>query len=78
MKYIFCISENVAPLKNECIYVKATEVDIRSRMYAGGFLRFLSSIYDYAENYPRGGDVNGNKILSLRQFDKWREEHHCC
>ena len=76
-KLIFEIGENVFP-PTESIYVRATESDIRKRMYVGGFLRFLSSIYDLAENYPRGGDVNGKKIMSLRQFDKWRKEHSCC
>ena len=76
MKYIFEISENVLPPKKS-IYVMATEKDIRQRMYLGGFMRFLSSVYDYASHYHCGENVNGSKILSLQEFDKWRNEHFC-
>ena len=78
-KYIFMVNENVLPPKfEETIYVRASEGEIRQRMYAGGFLRFLSSCYDYSKNYPQGTKCNGQKILSLREFDKWRKEHYCC
>lgn len=77
-RFIFQIGENVLPIKNECVYVRATESQIRQRMYLGGFLRFLSGFYDYSKNHPRGTNIDGQKILSLREFDKWRKEHHCC
>ena len=78
-KYIFMVNENVLPPKFEnTIYVRASEGEIRQRMYAGGFLRFLASCYDYAKNYPHGTKCKGQKILSLKEFDEWRKEHYCC
>ena len=78
-KYIFVIEENTVPAKHdESIYVRATEGEIRQRMYVGGFLRFLSACYDYADNH-KGKDARicGQKILGLKAFDQWRKEHHC-
>lgn len=77
-KYIFMISENIVPPKfEETIYVRASEDEIRQRMYAGGFLRFLSSCYDDSKNHPKGTRISGQKILSLKEFDQWRKEHYC-
>ena len=78
-KYIFVIGENtMTTTHNESIYVRATEGEIRQRMYVGGFLRFLSSWYDYADNY-KGKDARicGQKIIGLKAFDQWRKEHRC-
>ena len=72
--YIFMISENVVPFKDEHIYVKASENAIRRRMYAGGFLRFLASCYCEADEWTQ----IDKPVLSLKQFDKWRKEHFCC
>ena len=72
--YIFQINENVLPSKDESIFVLASESAIRARMYVGGFLRFLASLYDYPENYP----TDGQKVLTLKEFDVWRKEHNCC
>lgn len=72
--YIFQINENVLPSKNESIYVLCSEHALRERMYVGGFLRFLASFYDYPENYP----IDGQKVLTLKEFDVWRKDHHCC
>lgn len=76
--FIFVIGENTVPFKKERIHVRATEAAIRVRMYAGGFLRFVSSCLDYAKNYPIGTKINGQEILSLHQFDEWRKQHYCC
>lgn len=76
--YIFQVSENSVPSKNEVVYVKASENAIRAREYAGGFLRFLSSCYDDAENYSALSTIDGQKIMSLKEFDEWRKNHHCC
>ena len=76
-RFIFQIFENEVQFNEEAIYVRATEMDIETRMYAGGFLRFLSSCYDISRNYPRGSKIDGQKILTLSQFDQWRREHHC-
>ena len=78
-RYIFEVSENVLPIKNESIYVRATESEMRKRMYAGGFMRFLCGFYDYSKNYKRDNNyIEGKKIMSIAKFDKWREEHNCC
>lgn len=77
-KYIFIVVENVIPFKDESVYVRATESEMRQRMYAGGFLRFLSDCYDYSKNHPRGAKIEGQKIMSLREFDDWRKQHNCC
>ena len=76
--YIFQVSENAVPFKNEVVYVKASENAIRAREYAGGFLRFLSSCYDDAENYSGSSTIDGQKIMSLKEFDEWRKNHYCC
>ena len=72
--YIFQVNENVYPVKEESIFVLASANAISARMYAGGFLRFLASIYDDPENYP----LDGQKVLTLKEFDAWRKEHNCC
>lgn len=72
--YIFQVNENVLPVKDESIFVLASEKAMRERMYVGGFLRFLSSFYEYPENYP----IDGKKVLTLKEFDQWRKEHNCC
>lgn len=76
--YIFIIRENLPSFKDECIYVRASETAIEARRYTGGFLRFLDSCLDDAKNYPPGTKIDGQEILSLRQFDEWRKQHHCC
>ena len=75
--YIFIISENVVPFTQEHIYVKTTENAIRERMYRGGFLRFLSSCYDDAKKYNKKTKIEGQDILSLKQFDEWLAKHYC-
>lgn len=77
-KYIFLVGENLSYTKPETdVYVRATEQDIRNRMYVGGFLRFLSACYDDADKYGKGTKIGGKKILGLKGFDKWRKEHNC-
>lgn len=76
--YIFQVSENTVPFKKEFVYVRASENAIRAREYAGGFLRFLSSCYDDAKNYSESSTIDGQKIMSLKEFDEWRKNHNCC
>ena len=72
--YIFQISENTVPFNTEYVYVKASEKAIEERKYLGGFLRFNSACYTEAENCP-DMLLNGNKIMTLKQFDTWINEH---
>lgn len=58
------------------IYVRATENEIYDRLYTGGFQRFNGAIYGYSNEYPRGTKINAKKIMSIREFDKFRHEHH--
>ncbi len=76
--YIFQVGENIKPFKKEVVYVRASENAMRAREYTGGFLRFLSSCYDDAENYSESSTIDGQKIMSLKEFDVWRKEHYCC
>ena len=70
--YVYHIISGV----NEC-YVCATELTINRRRYTYNSQRFVVGIYDYADNYPKkDADVNGNPILSVRQFDKWLKQHN--
>ena len=73
--YIFIVSENVLPFKYEHIYVRASEKAIRQRMYVGGFLRFLSTLYCEDSEIT---EIAGQPVMSLSQFDEWRKEHGCC
>lgn len=77
-RFIYVIRENTDKYFDYKLYVRATEKEIEERECLGGFYRFIQECYDYSKNYPRGTKINGQKILSLREFDKWRKEHYCC
>lgn len=75
-KNIYQISENIIGARGY-IYVRATENEIGTREYVGGFARFNSDLYDDGKKYPRGSKIDGQPILSIKKFDKWRKNHHC-
>ena len=75
--FIFVVRENTDKWLDYKLYVKANEKQMEEREWAGGFLRFISEIYDYANNYSSESMINGQKVLSLREFDEWRKEHYC-
>lgn len=75
MKYLFLVGENVMDSHNT-VYVKATEIQMRGRMYVGGFLRFLSYCYGAADKYEGIKEIEGKPILSLEEFDQWRADHN--
>ena len=77
-RFIYVIRENTDKWLDYKLYVRATEKEIEEREYLGGFCRFIQECYGYSKNYPRGTKCNGQKILSLREFDQWRKEHYCC
>lgn len=78
MTYIYVIRENTNHCYDYKLYVRMKEKDFEKREYLGGFLRFIGEPYDYAKNYGPDAEINGQKILSLSEFDEWRKEHHCC
>ena len=73
---IWMIRENTENFLDSKIFVRATPREIEQREIVDGKRRFLAGIYDdNSPKYPRGAQIEGITILSLRQFDKWLKEH---
>lgn len=76
-KYIYVVRENTDKWLDYKLYVRATEKQIEEREYLGGFLRFIAEAYDESKNYSAKSTIDGQKILSLKEFDEWRKQHYC-
>lgn len=55
-------------------YVRTTERAMSEREFCGGFRRFLREAY----TEKKVNEIDGHKVLNIRQFDKWRNEHNMC
>jgi hypothetical protein len=79
MTYIFKVSENLYPYSSsDSIYVRTTDDAIRNRQFIGGFKRFNYEIYDYTDPGDVRTEIDGQKIMNIKEFDKWRKDHGCC
>lgn len=50
-------------------FVRTNERGISNREFLGGFRRFLRELYSETNL----DEVNGKKVLSISEFDKWRK-----
>lgn len=55
-------------------FVRTNESGISNREFFGGFRRFLHQLYSKDEL----NEIEGEKVLSLIEFDKWRKEKNLC
>lgn len=80
MTYIFLVTENngKSVCENEKVYVRTTDFAMSRRKYVGGFTRFIYEIYDYTDPGDVRTEIDGKKIMNIKEFDKWRKEHGCC
>lgn len=77
MVYIFLVYENKPGCENEGIYVRTTDFAMFRRKDIGGFTRFFYGIYDFTDPNDCRTEINGKKIMNIKEFDKWRKEHNC-
>lgn len=78
-KFVWLI-ENDQTDENWKAFVRATDDQIEVRKYFGEINQFAATPYADSKDFPRGSRIDGEKVLSIREFDKFRHEHHldCC
>lgn len=67
-KFVWQVSDNETGSK-WTVYVRATMLDMESRLYRGGIMQFLACPFDESKNVPKGSLIEGKKVMSLSEFD---------
>ena len=70
MTYLVTTNDKAA----KSCFVRTNELGISNREFFGGFRRFLRQLYSEDDL----NEIEGEKVLSLSEFDKWRKEKNLC
>lgn len=79
MTYIFLVTKNNGnpDCENGKVYVRTTDFAMSRRKHVGGFTRFIYEIYDYTDPGDVRTEIEGKKIMNIKEFDQWRKNNDC-